>query len=46
LVVMDNYSAHKKAVRELEGERPGWFEVEWLPSYVPELNPTEGGLGT
>ena len=38
---MDRYSAHRKAVRLLQEAGADWFEVEWLPSYAPELNPTE-----
>lgn len=41
VVVLDRYSAHRKAVRLLLEKHPGWFEAEWLPAYAPELNPTE-----
>lgn len=41
IVVLDRYSAHRKAVRLLQAEHPDWFEVEWLPPYAPELNPVE-----
>jgi len=41
IVVMDRYSAHRKAVRLLREARVDWFEVEWLPSYAPDLNPVE-----
>jgi len=41
IVVLDRYSAHRKAVRLLQAEHPDWFEVEWLPAYAPELNPVE-----
>jgi transposase len=41
IVVLDRYSAHRKAVRLLQAEHPDWFEAEWLPPYAPELNPVE-----
>lgn len=41
ILVLDRYSAHRKAVRLLQNEHPDWFEVEWLPAYAPDLNPVE-----
>ena len=41
ILVMDRYSSHRKAVRLLQKAGVDWFEVEWLPSYAPELNPVE-----
>jgi transposase len=41
IVVLDRYSAHRKAVRLLQDQHPDWFEVAWLPAYAPELNPVE-----
>jgi len=41
IVVMDRYSAPRKAVRVLQAAHPDWFEVEWLPAYAPDLNPVE-----
>jgi transposase len=41
IVVMDRFSAHRKAVRVLQAQHPHWFEVEWLPAYAPDLNPVE-----
>lgn len=41
ILVLDRYSAHRKAVRLLQAKHPDWFEVEWLPAYAPDLNPTE-----
>ena len=41
IVVMDRFSAHRKAVRMLQAAHPDWFEVEWLPAYAPDLNPVE-----
>jgi len=37
ILVLDRYSAHRKAVRLLQEEHPDWFEVEWLPAYAPDL---------
>ncbi|MGB9872775.1 MAG: transposase [Anaerolineae bacterium] len=41
ILVLDRYSAHRKAVRLLREAHPDWFDVEWLPAYAPELNPVE-----
>jgi transposase len=41
IVVMDRYSAHRKAVRLLREAGVDWFDVAWLPSYAPDLNPVE-----
>lgn len=41
ILVLDRYSAHRKAVRLMQAEHPDWFEVEWLPAYAPDLNPVE-----
>lgn len=41
ILVLDRYSAHRKAVRLLKARHPDWFEVEWLPAYAPDLNPVE-----
>lgn len=41
ILVLDRYSAHRKAVRLLQAQHPDWFEVEWLPAYAPDLNPVE-----
>jgi transposase len=41
ILVLDRYSAHRKAVRLLQEAGVDWFEVEWLPAYAPELNPVE-----
>jgi len=34
ILVLDRYSAHRKAVRLLQEEHPDRFEVEWLPAYA------------
>ena len=41
ILIVDRHNVHRKAVRLLGGKHPGWFEVEWLPAYAPELNPVE-----
>ena len=41
ILVLDRYSVHRKAVRLLQEAGVDWFEVEWLPSYAPDLNPVE-----
>lgn len=42
ILVLDRWSVHRAAVRRLLQAGAGWFEVEWLPAYAPELNPCEG----
>jgi transposase len=41
ILVLDRWGVHRKAVRDIQRKHPGWFDVEWLPAYAPELNPTE-----
>jgi len=41
ILVLDRYSAHRKAVRLLQEQHPDWIEVVWLPAYAPDLNPVE-----
>lgn len=41
IVVLDRWSAHRKAVRLLYQRGASWLSAEWLPAYAPELNPTE-----
>jgi transposase len=38
IVVMDRLPAHRSAAKRLIGQE---FEIEWLPGYAPDLNPTE-----
>ena len=40
-LVWDRYSVHRGAARRMAKANPNWFDIEWLPSYAPELNPTE-----
>jgi len=41
VLVWDRYSVHRAAAKHLETHQPDWFRFEWLPSYAPDLNPTE-----
>lgn len=42
IVVCDRLAAHKaKLVQDFVAAHPGDYEIEWLPSYAPELNPEE-----
>ena len=41
ILILDPLSAHRKAVRLLQEAGAAWLEVEWLPSYAPDLNPVE-----
>lgn len=42
LLVLDRWSVHRAAVRELARTRPAWLvAVAWLPAYAPDLNPVE-----
>ena len=42
LLVLDRWSVHRAAVRQLVRQRPPWLvAVAWLPAYAPELNPVE-----
>jgi hypothetical protein len=38
IVIMDRLPAHRPAAKRLIGDG---FEIEWLPGYAPDLNPTE-----
>jgi transposase len=39
IIVMDRLAAHRSAAKRLADDAR--FEIEWLPAYAPELNPTE-----
>lgn len=39
ILVWDRWSVHRSAARRLSRYR--WLQIEWLPSYAPELNPVE-----
>lgn len=40
-LVWDRYSVHRSVARRMQKAHPDWFDIEWLPAYAPELNPTE-----
>lgn len=41
-LIWDRYSVHKKVLKEYSKRHQNLIKVEWLPTYAPELNPTEG----
>lgn len=41
ILVLDRWSPHRSAVRQLKAAATGRVQVEWLPAYAPMLNPTE-----
>lgn len=41
ILVWDRYAVHRAAAKHFEDLHPTWFQFEWLPSYAPDLNPTE-----
>ncbi|NOK08967.1 transposase [Corallococcus exercitus] len=43
LIIWDHLAAHRaRQVKDWLARHPDDFQVEWLPSYAPELNPEEG----
>ena len=41
ILVLDRWSAHRSAARQLLEDQTDDIVVEWLPPYAPDLNPTE-----
>lgn len=41
ILVMDRWSVHRSAAKRQEARAARRIEIEWLPSYAPELNPAE-----
>jgi len=41
ILVLDRWSVHKAGVRKIQARFRDRVQVEWLPPYAPELNPTE-----
>ncbi len=41
IVILDRWQVHRAAARQLVVSRLRNLEFEWLPAYVPELNPVE-----
>jgi len=43
ILVWDHLPAHRsKIMKRFLFEQRDWLEIEWLPGYAPDLNPTEG----
>ena len=40
ILICDRWSVHRSAVKRLQ-QKHDWLQVEWLPSYAPDLNPVE-----
>jgi len=41
IVILDRWSVHRAAMRQLLQRGAKWLQVEWLPAYAPELNPVQ-----
>lgn len=42
ILVWDHLPAHRsKGMKRFLSEQSAWLQVEWLPGYAPDLNPTE-----
>jgi transposase len=41
ILVMDRWSVHRGAAKRLQVRFGARVDIEWLPSYAPELNPAE-----
>ena len=42
ILVWDHLPAHRsKVMREFLIRQRDWLQIEWLPGYAPDLNPTE-----
>lgn len=41
ILILDRWSVHRAVVRRLLERSSHRFQVEWLPSHAPELNPVE-----
>lgn len=41
VIVLDRWSVHRAASRQILASRLKHIEFEWLPAYAPELNPVE-----
>ena len=43
ILIWDRLPAHRsKLMKSFLFQQREWLEIEWLPSYAPDLNPTEG----
>ena len=41
IIVLDRWSVHRAAAKQILASRLKNIEFEWLPAYAPELNPVE-----
>ena len=41
IIVLDRWSVHRAAAKQILASRLKQIEFEWLPAYAPELNPVE-----
>jgi transposase len=41
VLVLDRWSVHRSGARKIQARFGRRVQVEWLPPYAPELNPTE-----
>lgn len=41
IVILDRWSVHRAAAKQILASRIRSIEFEWLPAYAPELNPVE-----
>jgi putative transposase len=43
ILVWDHLPAHRsRQMKEFLQQQSDWLQLEWLPGYAPDLNPTEG----
>jgi len=43
ILVWDRLPAHRsKVMKQFLSQQRHWIQIEWLPAYAPDLNPTEG----
>jgi transposase len=41
IIVLDRWSVHRAAAKQISASRLKNIDFEWLPAYAPELNPVE-----
>jgi transposase len=43
ILIWDHLPAHRsRLMKEFLRDQQDWLQIEWLPGYPPDLNPTEG----
>lgn len=43
ILIWDHLPAHRsKQMKQFLADQRDWLQVEWLPGYAPDVNPTEG----